>query len=267
MLTEHPRPWPATHPLTQRIASVRQFSAAFLGPALGLLGALFRSPRGRHARTVGLLALRRRSKRVRRYAADPGPATARLPRRSPSTARPAAPAPAASRHRHLEPPSRILPADEIPLVRPYFTAHEQAVTRRAPDPSCADAVERELARVQEQALARLRGWTAPSGSAASGAPAAGRSTPAAPASPFVSPSPPAAAAPRRSPVPRPRLSPPGDLLAPAAPESRFRPVVPAHRRSSSPADRPVPGGAQDLGEPAAVTRRWPAQQERREVRV
>ncbi|MFD6099277.1 hypothetical protein ACFVWN_27625 [Nocardiopsis flavescens] len=93
-----------------------QFSAALFSDALGLLRALFSSPRGRHAR--------RRSTRVRRYAARPGPAVRPLP--------PAAP--------RLSAPREAVPADDIPLVRPYYTAHERA-------------------RVQAAATARLHRWT------------------------------------------------------------------------------------------------------------
>jgi hypothetical protein len=97
---------------------VSQFSAALLRNALGLLRALFTPPRGRHTR--------RRSTRVRRYAANPGPALRPLP--------PTAP--------RLSEPRETFPADDIPLVRPYFTAHEQA-------------------RIQATATARLQQWTAP----------------------------------------------------------------------------------------------------------
>lgn len=95
-----------------------QFSAALLRNALGLLRALFASPRGRH--------VRRRSTRVRRYAAHPGPAVRPLP--------PAAP--------RLAEPREVFPADGLPLVRPYYTAHEQS-------------------RAQAAATARLQRWAAP----------------------------------------------------------------------------------------------------------
>ncbi|MFL1377388.1 hypothetical protein [Nocardiopsis protaetiae] len=94
-----------------------QFSAALFRAALGLLRALFSPPRGRHAR--------RRSTRVRRYA-DPKPATRPLP--------PAVP--------RLAEPRETFPADDVALVRPYYTAHEQA-------------------RIQAAATARLEQWAAP----------------------------------------------------------------------------------------------------------
>ncbi|WP_306369863.1 hypothetical protein [Nocardiopsis sp. CC223A] len=94
-----------------------QFTAALFRAALGLLRALFTSPCGRHHR--------RRANRVRRYAANPAPATRPLP--------PAAP--------RLAAPREVFPADDLPLVRPYYTAHEQA-------------------RAQAEATARLQQWTA-----------------------------------------------------------------------------------------------------------
>ncbi|MFY7068734.1 hypothetical protein ACOQFV_22995 [Nocardiopsis changdeensis] len=138
-----------------------QFSAALLSRALHLLEALLSPPRGRHSRTR-LLGFRRRSTRVRRYAANPGPARRSAPHL------PAAPAP----------PAEVLPADDVALVRPYYTAHEHSLAAAAED---AD-------RAQADARARLARWT--------GGP--------------VDPS-----APPRIPAPRPM--PPGDLLAPVAP--------------------------------------------------
>ncbi|WP_306365795.1 hypothetical protein [Nocardiopsis sp. CC223A] len=96
---------------------MHQFSATLLGAAFALLRALFTAPSGRHHR--------RRASRVRRYA-DPRPATRPLP--------PAAP--------RLSAPREVFPADDLPLVRPYYTAHEQS-------------------RRQAAATARLRQWTAP----------------------------------------------------------------------------------------------------------
>ncbi|MFL1378408.1 MULTISPECIES: hypothetical protein [unclassified Nocardiopsis] len=97
---------------------MNHFSGTLLGAAFALLRALFSSPRGRHAR-------RHRSTRVRRYA-NPGPALRPLP--------PAAP--------RLAEPRETFPAADIALVRPYYTAHEQA-------------------RIQADATARLQQWTAP----------------------------------------------------------------------------------------------------------
>lgn len=101
-----------------------QFSAALFRAALGLLRALFTSPCGRHHR--------RRSSRVRRYAANPGPAVRPRPSAAP----------------RLAEPRETFPADDLPLVRPYYTAHEQAR-------SCAHS------RAQAEATARLERWTAP----------------------------------------------------------------------------------------------------------
>ncbi|WP_306369006.1 hypothetical protein [Nocardiopsis sp. CC223A] len=95
-----------------------QFTAALFRAAFALLRALFTSPRGRHHR--------RRASRVRRYAANPAPAVRPL-------------SPAAPR---LAEPRETFPADDIALVRPYYTAHEQA-------------------RIQAAATARLQQWTAP----------------------------------------------------------------------------------------------------------
>ncbi|MFJ9555427.1 hypothetical protein ACIRPH_16550 [Nocardiopsis sp. NPDC101807] len=117
---------------------MRQYSAAFLSPALGLLKALLLAPRGRHAR-------RHRSTRVRRYAplpqavtretASPPPAPDPDPVRVPAPR--LAPAPA--------PP----PADDPVLVRPYYSVWEHRDTT---------AREREHDRIQAAATARLRAW-------------------------------------------------------------------------------------------------------------
>ncbi|MFD6951016.1 hypothetical protein A6A08_20460 [Nocardiopsis sp. TSRI0078] len=134
---------------------MRQFSAALLSRALGPLSAFFSSPRGRHSTVAGR---RRRSTRVRRYAPPPLPA---LP----------APAP------RLAPPREVVPAEDVALVRPYYSAHErlrEAGTRipgpRGSTPEAApDEVAREFARVQERAAAILRRWTAdPDGDLLSG---------------------------------------------------------------------------------------------------
>lgn len=214
---------------------MRQFSAALFEAALGLLGALFPASRGRHARTAGFFAFRRRSKRVRRYAADPAPAVRSLPDRPP----------VAARVRELAPPREAFPADEIPLVRPYFAAHERSAAARrteAPRHTAPAADEHELARIQEQALARLRGWTTPN-----------TSHPQMPAAPAV---------------PQPRSAPAGDILI-SPPEPPARPAA-RHRRPTGPSvptGHAKPRAGEGYEELAAVTRRWLAQQERQEVRV
>ncbi|MFL1427988.1 MULTISPECIES: hypothetical protein [unclassified Nocardiopsis] len=96
---------------------MHQLSATLLRAVFALLRALFTAPSGRHHR--------RRASRVRRYA-NPGPAVRPLP--------PAVP--------RLSEPREIFPADDLPLVRPYYTAHEQQ-------------------RRQAAATARLQQWTAP----------------------------------------------------------------------------------------------------------
>ncbi|MDT0329694.1 hypothetical protein [Nocardiopsis lambiniae] len=148
---------------------MRQSSAALLRAVFALFGALLSPSRGRHTR--------RRSTRVRRYAQNPRPATRPSP--------PAAPRP---HHPRLHRPREVFPAEELPLVRPYYTAHEQ---------------NRTQARVQAEATARLHRWSAPR-------------TPKAHA-PEARPSGPLACAPR---LPEPRL-PEGDLLAPTPPPVTF----------------------------------------------
>ncbi|WP_223838602.1 hypothetical protein [Nocardiopsis deserti] len=111
---------------------MRQFSAAALIRAFGMVKALFAPPCGRHSSTGGR---RRRSTRVRRYVpvpaqvrapveatAPPAPPTRtnRAPERPERPKLPAAPVPAA----RLAPPSEHFPADDIALVRPYYTARE-----------------------------------------------------------------------------------------------------------------------------------------------
>ncbi|WP_306366657.1 hypothetical protein [Nocardiopsis sp. CC223A] len=138
-----------------------QSSAALLSRALRLLEALFSPPRGRHSRTR-ILGLRRRSTRVRRYAANPGPArrsTLHLPA-------------------DLAPPAEVFPAEDVALVRPYYTAHERSL-----------AEGDDADRVQAQACARLARWT--------------NDTTEPPAPPRI---------------PAQRPAPAGDLLAPTAPE-------------------------------------------------
>lgn len=119
-----------------------QCIAALFTPAwtlLQVLGASFASPRGRHA------ARRRRSRRVRPYA----PALPATPAPSPLPAHPTTQAPKPTPRRKpltrtskLAPPSTESRAEDIALVRPYLTAHE----------------ERDLA--QQRATDRLRAWGA-----------------------------------------------------------------------------------------------------------
>ncbi|WP_304452254.1 hypothetical protein [Nocardiopsis sp. YSL2] len=110
-----------------------QFSPAVLSYAIALLRALLTPARGRHS----VAARRRRSTRVRRYAPVPAPAQASAP-----------PAPRPSPR--LAPPRERIPAEDVALVRGYYRAFEN---------------ERDLARVQAQARARLDRWAAtPSGS-------------------------------------------------------------------------------------------------------
>ena len=108
------------------------FSHAVLNYAITLLRALFTPARGRHS-----VARRRRSTRVRRYAPLPTPAQISAP-------------PAARPAPRLAPPRERIPAEDVALVRGYYRAFEN---------------ERDLARVQADALARLDQWTArpPSG--------------------------------------------------------------------------------------------------------
>ncbi|MFE3458171.1 hypothetical protein ACFXKD_11545 [Nocardiopsis aegyptia] len=145
-----------------------QFSPAVLNYAISLLKALLTPSRGRHSTAHGR---RRRSGRVRRYAPLPDPALARagtpiasppapLPGPPPTPRRVPPPAPRLARS-----PAPI-PAEEVALVRGYYRAFEQ---------------ERDLARVQADALARLNRWTS---------------------------------GPAPTPIPRPRPVPAGDLLAP-----------------------------------------------------
>ncbi|WP_304451773.1 hypothetical protein [Nocardiopsis sp. YSL2] len=103
-----------------------QSSPAVLRHALASLKALFTPARGRHS----VAARRRRSTRVRRYAPLPEPVLTRTaPRPTP----------------RLVPPPAPIPAEEVALVRGYYRAFE---------------TERDLARVQADALRRLDQWTA-----------------------------------------------------------------------------------------------------------
>ncbi|WP_198347030.1 hypothetical protein [Nocardiopsis dassonvillei] len=123
---------------------MRQFSAAALIRALGMVKALFAPPCGRHSATGGR---RRRSTRVRRYVPVPAQVRAPVeatappartdraperPERPKHPKRPAAPgsvpaaAPAPATAPRLAPPSVRFPAEDIALVRPYYAAREQA---------------------------------------------------------------------------------------------------------------------------------------------
>ncbi|WP_150251873.1 hypothetical protein [Nocardiopsis deserti] len=123
---------------------MRQFSAALLSRALGPLIAFFSSPCGRHSTVVGR---RRRSTRVRRYAPSPPAAPVqasrnRAPSRRGAPGPPASPGPRETPARtrvpapRLRPPSEQIDAEEVALVRPYFTAHEslRAAEPRVPAP-------------------------------------------------------------------------------------------------------------------------------------
>ena len=118
---------------------MRQYSAALLSLALGSLKALFLAPRGRHARR------RHRSTRVRRYAPLPQARTHAL---ASSTS---APVPALVRvpAPRLAPAPDRLSADDLALVRPYYTAHERELDRER---------AHELDRIQAEATARMCGW-------------------------------------------------------------------------------------------------------------
>src|SRR5690625_5254350 len=127
-----------------------QCIAAVFKAALNALWALFCPPKGRHSAER---FRRRRSTRVRRYAprtpAAPAPLPshpaarkpqvnpAELPRPKPSASPKPPPA--------LKPPTVDIDADEIALVRPYYTAQEP---------------EGEAERIQNRATACLRQWGA-----------------------------------------------------------------------------------------------------------
>ncbi|MFD3685564.1 hypothetical protein ACFWTE_12180 [Nocardiopsis sp. NPDC058631] len=112
---------------------MRNYSAAFLSLAMGHLKALLLPARGRHS-----AAARRRSTRVRRYAPVSAPAPEQV---SASLPEPPAPAPRPA------PPSAPFPAENGPLVRPYFFARELERER-----------ELERDRIQAEATVRLRAW-------------------------------------------------------------------------------------------------------------
>jgi hypothetical protein len=122
------------NPLAKGIADMAYSSPAVLSYAMGLVKALFTPARGRHS-----AARRRRSTRVRRYAPLPTPAPAQ-----------ASASPAPRPVPRLAPSREHVPAEDVALVRGYYRAFEQ---------------ERDLARVQAEARARLDRWTArvPSG--------------------------------------------------------------------------------------------------------
>src|SRR5690606_8576125 len=146
-----------------------------------------------------------------RYAADPGPATRsatdHLPLRPPPRAT-AQPSPA-SRARDLAPPRQTFPADEIPLVRPYFTAHERAADRRtqAPPPP------RPSRRPPLWWRPRFRG---PRPSPTPGPPPPGTSSPRRPPNPG-SVRPPRTGVPPPPPVPRGPGEPPASRTWPPSP--------------------------------------------------
>lgn len=145
-----------------------QCIAAVFKAALKPLRALLSAPKGRHS--AGQLG-RRRSTRVRRYApsapATPAPLPSRpaahnpqvsadeRPRSKPPTGLkpsagskpPASSEPPTGPHTRtgLKPPTVEIDADDIALVRPYYTAHE-------PDG--------EAERIQDRATARLCAWGA-----------------------------------------------------------------------------------------------------------
>ncbi|WDZ90196.1 hypothetical protein [Nocardiopsis sp. HUAS JQ3] len=165
---------------------MRQFSAALLTRALALVTSLFIPARGRHS-----AAVRRRSTRVRRYAPAPAPASARSSR--PTTPQRGAPRPAPRPvpPPRLAPAPETFPADDIALVRPYYTARER---------EC----EHDLSRVQAEAVIRLRAWSHGSVHVPAQAP-------------LPVPSPTRAPAPTPAPMPVPI----GDLLAAAPARARY----------------------------------------------
>ncbi|WP_026122991.1 hypothetical protein [Nocardiopsis halotolerans] len=123
---------------------MRQFSAALLTRALGLVTTLFVPARGRHSAA----ARRRRSTRVRRYAPLPAPASAQAsapstpPIRVPRPRRAQLPTPRPVPAPRLAPAPESFRAEDIALVRPYYAAHEG-----------------DLSRVQTEAAARPRAWS------------------------------------------------------------------------------------------------------------
>jgi hypothetical protein len=131
---------------------MRQFSAALLSRALGPLIAFLSSPCGRHSTVAGR---RRRSTRVRRYVPEAPPVSVSA---SASASEPAVP--------HLAPAREVIPAEDVALVRPYFTAHELlrgsesgVPAPRGPEPvSETDEVRRAFALVQQRAAALVQQW-------------------------------------------------------------------------------------------------------------
>lgn len=126
-----------------------QCIAAVFKAALKPLRALLCPPKGRHS--AGQLR-RRRSTRVRRYAPSTPAAPAPLPsypeaRNSQVSAdeRPRPKSTGSKPPTVLKPPAAEIDADDIALVRPYFTAHEADV---------------EAERIRYRATARLRAWGA-----------------------------------------------------------------------------------------------------------
>ncbi|MFC9088085.1 hypothetical protein [Nocardiopsis dassonvillei] len=130
---------------------MRQFSAVLLSRALGPLIAFLSAPCGRHSTVAG--RRRRRSARVRRYVPEAPPVSA-----SASASEPAVP--------HLLPAREVIPAEDVAMVRPYFTAHEllRASESGVPAPRSAepapetDEVRRAFALVQERAAALVQQW-------------------------------------------------------------------------------------------------------------
>ncbi|WP_017609167.1 hypothetical protein [Nocardiopsis xinjiangensis] len=164
--------------------------AAVFGSAQNLLHNLFRAPRGRHTtrqntatrRFPGgrfslsrIFAGRRSARRVRRYAPALPAQPVRVPAQTalfhertrrdqraatarPPTGRPSDQAPTAPERTTLAPSTDRFPADEVALVRPYFSAHERSLEHdRTPERNRA---RREGDRRQRIATDRLAGWGA-----------------------------------------------------------------------------------------------------------
>ncbi|MBE3001782.1 hypothetical protein IDM40_24235 [Nocardiopsis sp. HNM0947] len=110
-----------------------------------LISGLFSQPRGRHSAEQ---LRRRRSTRVRPYAPMTPAAPERLPSHPTVHDSP-------EETPTLKPSTAEFDADEIALVRPYFTAHEAKAVAEAKAETEADA-----ARAQDRATARLRAWGA-----------------------------------------------------------------------------------------------------------
>ena len=137
-----------------------QCIATVFKAALKLLQALLCPPKGRHSRRTRPHRRRRRSSRVRRYAPMTPASPTPLPShpaaqktqvktqvstsvRARAKAQPEPRVSEAEPHRKLRPPSTEFDADDIALVRPYYTAHEA-----------------EADRAQSRAALRLRAWGA-----------------------------------------------------------------------------------------------------------